>query len=179
MTQPDIHCRYYDKSLPALPAAPVPGALGERLLTDVSAAAWNAWVRTERIFLATFDIDATAAGYERRRMRAIELFFYGPAEGVRMVACVKFGKSLPGLQRPPFPGVLGQRIYDSVSQRAWGLWPEQERILINHYGMSLVDPQAQAMLLKAMDEFFFGEGAALPEGWTPQAAAPAKGGPRK
>ncbi|MFM2032948.1 MAG: hypothetical protein RLZZ297_1713 [Chloroflexota bacterium] len=174
-----ILCAYYDRSLPALTEAPIPGALGERLLATISAPAWDAWQRTERIFVAQFDIDATQATYERRRLRAIELFFYGPPEGVRVVACVKFGKSLPGLVRPPFPGALGQRIYDSVSARAWALWPEQERILINHYGMSLVDPQAQAMLLKAMDEFFFGEGAALPEGWTPQAAAPAKGGPRK
>jgi Fe-S cluster biosynthesis and repair protein YggX len=45
--------------------------------------------------------------------------------------------------------------------------------------MSLVDPQTQGILLKAMDEFFFGDGAALPDGWTPQTAAPSKGGPRK
>jgi Fe-S cluster biosynthesis and repair protein YggX len=48
------------------------------------------------------------------------------------------------------------------------MWPEQERILINHYGLSLVDPQAQKVLMQAMDTFFFGEGAQLPPEWTPE-----------
>jgi Fe-S cluster biosynthesis and repair protein YggX len=46
--------------------------------------------------------------------------------------------------------------------------------------MSLVDPQSQKVLLQSMEEFFFGEGAQLPDGWAPpQQAAPSKGGPRK
>ncbi|MFM2310341.1 MAG: hypothetical protein RLY87_2463 [Chloroflexota bacterium] len=174
-----IHCQYYDRMLPALEEPPVPGALGERIVAEISALGWRAWVRTERIFLAQFDLDPTTAVYERRRIAAIQQFFFGPADGPRMVECVKFKRLLPGLAKPPFPGSFGMRVYEHVSQRGWALWPEQERILINHYSMSLVDPQAQGMLLNAMEEFFFGEGAALPEGWTPQAVAPSKGGPRK
>lgn len=179
MSTPLIHCTYFDRMLPALSDAPVPGDLGERILTTISALGWNAWVRSERIFIAQFDIDPTMAQYERRRMAAIQMFFFGPPEGPRMVSCVKYKRILPGLAKPPFPGVLGTKIYETVSARGWALWPEQERILINHYSMSLVDPQSQGVLLKAMDDFFFGEGAATPEGWTPQAAAPSKGGPRK
>ena len=116
----------------------------------------------------------------RRRATAVQEFFFGPPPGERMVVCSKFGRELPGLANLPFPGALGQRIYANVSQRAWAMWPEQERILINHYGMSLVDPQSQKVLLQSMEEFFFGEGAQLPEGWAPpQQAAPSKGGPRK
>lgn len=96
----------------------------------------------------------------------------------RMVQCVKFGKELPGLERPPFAGELGQRIYENVSQQAWALWPQQATLMINHYGLSMADPRAQEMLMQAMEEFFFGEGQQLPEGWTPQ-RAPAKGGPRR
>jgi Fe-S cluster biosynthesis and repair protein YggX len=96
-----------------------------------------------------------------------------------MVQCVKFGKQLPGLDNPPFPGPLGERIYENVSRQAWALWPQQATLLINHYGLSMADPQAQQILMQAMDEFFFGEGQQLPEGWTPQTAAPAKGGPRR
>ncbi len=179
MSTPLIQCTYYDRMLPALAQAPLPGELGERILTCVSALGWQAWVRTERIFIAQFDLDAMSPQYDRRRAAAIVQFFFGPADGPRMVDCVKYKRQLPGLTKPPFPGILGQKVYEHVSQRGWALWPEQERILINHYSMSLVDPQTQGVLLNAMDEFFFGDGAALPEGWTPQSAAPSKGGPRK
>lgn len=98
----------------------------------------------------------------------------------RMVNCAKLGRELPGLERPPFPGPLGQRIYDEISQQAWQLWPAQATLIINHYGLSLGDPNAQQILMQQMEEFFFGADAKMPEGWTPQQAArPAKGAPRR
>jgi Fe-S cluster biosynthesis and repair protein YggX len=98
----------------------------------------------------------------------------------RMVQCVKLGRELPGLARLPFPGPLGQRIYDQVSQQAWGLWPAQATLILNHYGLSMGDPNAQQILMQQMEEFFFGENAAVPEGWAPPSARPAKGGaPRR
>ena len=86
----------------------------------------------------------------------------------RMVQCVKLGRELPGLDAPPFPGRLGERIYDEVSQQAWNMWPQQSTLVINHYGLNLADPQAQKLLMQQMEEFFFGEGAALPPGFVPQ-----------
>lgn len=76
----------------------------------------------------------------------------------RIVQCVKLGEALPGLERPPFPGALGQRIYEQISQQAWQLWPGQASLLINHYGLSLGDPNAQKVLMQQMEIFFFGEG---------------------
>jgi len=96
----------------------------------------------------------------------------------RMVQCVKLGRELPGLEKPPFPGELGQRIYEHVSQQAWSMWPAQATIIINHYGLSLADPSAQQILLQQMEEFFFGENAQMPEGWSPQGQA-TKGAPRR
>ena len=97
----------------------------------------------------------------------------------RMVHCVKFGRELPGLAAPPFPGPLGERIFREVSQQAWNLWPAQATLIINHYGLNLADPQAQQMLMQAMEDFFFGDNAQLPDGWSPP-ARPAKGGaPRR
>lgn len=95
----------------------------------------------------------------------------------RMVNCVKLGRELPGLDRPPYSGELGQRIYDNISRQAWEMWMQQSIILINHYGLSLADPQAQEFLKQQMQEFFFGAEAAMPEGWTP--AQPTKGAPRR
>jgi Fe-S cluster biosynthesis and repair protein YggX len=96
----------------------------------------------------------------------------------RMVNCVKFGRELPGLDAPPFPGELGLKIYENVSRQAWELWPAQATIVINHYNLSLADPRAQEILLRQMEEFFFGENQQIPEGWTAPAAR-TKGGPRR
>ncbi len=93
----------------------------------------------------------------------------------RMVQCVKLGRLLPGLAAPPSKDELGQRIFENISQEAWNMWLQQATILINHYGLNTVDPDAVAFLKAQMEEFFFSEGAAMPEGWTPQ-STPAKGG---
>lgn len=97
----------------------------------------------------------------------------------RIVQCVKLGRELPGLDEPPFPGPLGERIYEHVSRQAWRLWPNQETILINHYGLNLVDPKAQQFLMEQMEEFYFGENAPMPEGWSPPVANRKGGAPRK
>jgi Fe-S cluster biosynthesis and repair protein YggX len=96
----------------------------------------------------------------------------------RMVNCVKLGRELPGLDAPPYPGELGQRIFEHVSKAAWEMWTEQSILIINHYGLSLADPQAQKLLMAQAEEFFFGEGAQMPEGWTP-AGRSGKGGTQR
>jgi Fe-S cluster biosynthesis and repair protein YggX len=93
----------------------------------------------------------------------------------RIVHCVKIGRDLPGLDEPPVTGELGQRIYENVSAQAWELWKEQRVILINHYGLTLYDPNHQQFLREQLEEFFFGEGSELPEGWTPPDAGGGKG----
>ena len=96
----------------------------------------------------------------------------------RMVQCVKLGRELPGLDKAPVLGELGERIYEQVSAQAWEMWMQQSIILINHYGLSFADPQATAFMRAQMEEFFFGTDAPMPEGWTPE-GQPAKGAPRK
>lgn len=100
-----------------------------------------------------------------------------------IVNCAKLGRDLPGLEKPPFKSELGQRIFENISQQAWEMWMQQSIILINHYGLSLGDPQAHEFLMQQMEEFFFGEEARMPEGWTPEGqpgkGQPAKGAPRK
>lgn len=93
----------------------------------------------------------------------------------RMVQCVKLGHELPGLERQPVPGELGKRIYENVSQQAWEMWQDHSRLLINHYGLNLADPDARDLLRQEMEKFFFGDDARVPEGWVPEGAAGAKG----
>ena len=88
----------------------------------------------------------------------------------RMVMCVKLGRELPGLEKPPFPGELGQRIYEHVSQQAWDMWPAQSTLIIHHSGLNMGDPEARKVLREQMEEFFFGEQPKMPEGWTPEEA---------
>jgi Fe-S cluster biosynthesis and repair protein YggX len=96
---------------------------------------------------------------------------------IRMVNCVKLGRELPGLPRPPFPGALGKRIFENISQQAWDLWQGQSTLLINHYGLNMADKRAQQFLMEQMEDFFFGPGAQMPEGWVPEGqGAAGKGG---
>lgn len=94
----------------------------------------------------------------------------------RMVKCVKLGRELPGLEKRVYPGELGQRIFDNVSQEAWNMWLEHQVLLINHNGLVLADPSHRQFLEQQMEEFFFGVGAQMPEGWTPEGTPGAKGG---
>jgi Fe-S cluster biosynthesis and repair protein YggX len=83
----------------------------------------------------------------------------------RKVFCVKLQKELPGLDETPFDNPLGQRIYDHVSKEAWRMWVEQMKMIMNEYRLNLGTPEAQEFLLKQMEEYFFGEGAAHPPGY--------------
>lgn len=95
---------------------------------------------------------------------------------ITVVQCAKLEEELPALERPPFPGPLGQRIYEEISKLAWNLWQEQATLLINHYGLNMADPQAQDFLFEQMEQFFFGGGG----GPQISGAPAAKGGaPRK
>ncbi|MGC4191741.1 MAG: oxidative damage protection protein [Thermomicrobiales bacterium] len=85
----------------------------------------------------------------------------------RMVECVKLGRTLPGLEKPPFPGELGQKIYEHVSAEGYALWLPQMTTLINHYGLNPADPETRQVLRGAMNDFFFGEGAYQTENLTP------------
>jgi Fe-S cluster biosynthesis and repair protein YggX len=86
----------------------------------------------------------------------------------RMVLCALFKKEMPGLDEIPFEGhPLGQRIYDNVSKEAWKIWVERMKMIMNEYRLNLGTKEAQEFLIKQMEEFFFGEGAAPPPDYQP------------
>jgi Fe-S cluster biosynthesis and repair protein YggX len=85
----------------------------------------------------------------------------------RTVKCVLLGEELPGLERPPYPGELGQRIYAQVSQQAWQQWLRHQTMLINEYRLSVIDPKSRKFLEGEMEKFLFGGGASKPEGYMP------------
>lgn len=85
----------------------------------------------------------------------------------RMVKCIKLGVEAEGLDRLPYPGELGQRIFVNVSKSAWQQWLRQQTMLINEYRLTPFEPKARQFLEQQMEQFFFGEGTAPPEGYVP------------
>ncbi len=83
----------------------------------------------------------------------------------RTVQCVLLGIESEGLDRPPYPGDLGQRIFDSVSKVAWQRWLGHQTMLINENRLTPIEPKAREFLEREMDKFFFGEGSERPDGY--------------
>jgi Fe-S cluster biosynthesis and repair protein YggX len=85
----------------------------------------------------------------------------------RMVQCVMLKREAPGLDRPPYPGELGKRIFENVSKEAWQRWVAHQVMLINEYRLTPVDPKARKFLETEMEKFFFGAGSQAPDQFTP------------
>jgi Fe-S cluster biosynthesis and repair protein YggX len=86
----------------------------------------------------------------------------------RTVHCVKLDKDLDGLDKPPFRGELGQRIFDTVSAQAWRGWLEHSKMLINEYRLDLVSEAGQRIWMTELENYFFGAGSAAPPDYKPE-----------
>jgi Fe-S cluster biosynthesis and repair protein YggX len=85
----------------------------------------------------------------------------------RIVKCALLGVDAEGLDRPPYPGELGQRIYENVSKEAWQRWHRHQTMLINEYRLSPIEPKARKFLVAEMEKFFFGGGSEAPQEYVP------------
>ena len=83
----------------------------------------------------------------------------------RLVFCVKLKRELPGLDAPPWPGALGQRIYEHISAEAWEMWEERMKMILNEYRLLPFQKEAQTLIATQMEEFLFGDEAAPPPGF--------------
>ena len=80
----------------------------------------------------------------------------------RMVHCAKSGQEAEGLDYVPYPGELGQRIYDRISKQSWQEWVGHQTMLINEYRLTPIDPKARKFLEEEMEKFLFGGGSDRP-----------------
>lgn len=87
----------------------------------------------------------------------------------RTVNCIKLGREAEGLDFPPYPGALGQRIFENVSKEAWHQWVKYQTMLINENRLNLMDARARKYLAEQMEKHFFGGGAETPAGYVPPA----------
>ena len=80
----------------------------------------------------------------------------------RKVKCVLLGTEADGLDYVPYPGPLGQRIFENVSKPAWQQWLAHQTMLINEYRLSPIEPKNRKFLEAEMEKFFFAGGSAKP-----------------
>jgi Fe-S cluster biosynthesis and repair protein YggX len=85
----------------------------------------------------------------------------------RQVNCVLLKAEAEGMDYAPYPGELGQRIYDNVSKAAWQKWLAHQTILINEYRLTPFEKEARKFLEGEMEKFFFGEGSEAPDAFVP------------
>jgi Fe-S cluster biosynthesis and repair protein YggX len=95
----------------------------------------------------------------------------------KTVNCVVLKQEADALESSPYPGDLGQRILENVSQEGWSRWLERLVTIINENGLNTSDPKALKVIEENMLGFLFEEGDAghLPAGFhTEGGGSPAK-----
>ncbi len=84
----------------------------------------------------------------------------------KQVFCIKLNQESEGMKAPPFPGELGLKIFNQVSQAAWNMWTAHQTMLINEYRLNLADPKSREFLMNELQNYFFGNGSEKPQGFT-------------
>ena len=85
----------------------------------------------------------------------------------KTVHCIKLDKDAEGLDFAPYPGELGQRIFERVCKEAWQQWLALQTMLINEQHLSPMNPEHRKYLEEQMENHFFGEGSDQPAGYVP------------
>jgi Fe-S cluster biosynthesis and repair protein YggX len=81
---------------------------------------------------------------------------------------MKLRKEAEGLEQPPYPGELGQKIFENISKEAWQMWLGQQTMLINEYRLSMIDPKAREFLKQEMEKYLFEDSNVAPPDFTPE-----------
>lgn len=83
----------------------------------------------------------------------------------RKVQCLALGEELDALAFQPYPGELGKKIFENISQQAWQKWLAHQTMLINEHRLSPINPEHRKYLEGEMEQYFFGDGSDRPEGY--------------
>ena len=86
---------------------------------------------------------------------------------MRMVMCKVLKTEAEGLDAPPYPGEIGERIYENISKQGWMEWLNRLTTIINENGLSTADPANLEIIEQHMIGFLFDEGemGQLPAGF--------------
>jgi Fe-S cluster biosynthesis and repair protein YggX len=77
------------------------------------------------------------------------------------IKCARCGQKRAALGYAPYPNELGQKLGAEVCQQCWREWLQKQQMIINHYGLNLMDPDAQNFLLDNAKGFFYAGGQDL------------------
>jgi Fe-S cluster biosynthesis and repair protein YggX len=77
----------------------------------------------------------------------------------RRVFCQKLKLEAEGLDKPPYPGAVGLKIFENISKQAWKMWLDRQTMFINEYRLNMIDPKARQFLLAEMEKFLFSDDA--------------------
>ncbi|MDX1900877.1 MAG: oxidative damage protection protein [Gammaproteobacteria bacterium] len=84
----------------------------------------------------------------------------------RQIHCKKLNAQAEALDRAPWPGALGEKIFNEISKPAWAMWLNHQTMLINEYRLNLSDPKSRTFLATEMEKFLWGDGSEKPAGFT-------------
>jgi Fe-S cluster biosynthesis and repair protein YggX len=89
---------------------------------------------------------------------------------MRTVHCTVLNREAEGLEKPPYPGELGERIFENVSVEGWNQWLERLVLIINENRLSTADPESVNLIEQHMLGFLFQEGdlGSAPSGFAPR-----------
>ncbi len=83
----------------------------------------------------------------------------------KKVHCQLLDQELDALTFQTYPGDLGKRIFENISQQAWQQWLALQTMLINENRLSPMNPEHRDYLEAEMEKYFFGEGSEKPQGY--------------
>jgi Fe-S cluster biosynthesis and repair protein YggX len=72
----------------------------------------------------------------------------------RMVYCLRYKAELPGLEKAPIKGEVGEKILQNVSRKAWEEWRNDLQMkVLNEYRLNMADPKDYQFLIDQMLTF--------------------------
>ena len=87
----------------------------------------------------------------------------------RMIFCTRLQKEAEGLRFQLYPGELGKRIFDHISQQAWSEWQQKQTMLLNEKKLNMMDEKDRLYLEQEMVKYLFEGEDIIIDGYTPKA----------
>jgi Fe-S cluster biosynthesis and repair protein YggX len=76
----------------------------------------------------------------------------------KKIKCAVLKTEADALESAPYPGEIGQRIVESVSDAGWKKWLEHLTMVINENGLNTADTRSLEFIEEHMMGFLFEEG---------------------
>ncbi|WP_343128164.1 A/G-specific adenine glycosylase [Buchnera aphidicola (Takecallis taiwana)] len=74
---------------------------------------------------------------------------------MKLIFCQYFQKVLEGFENQFYPGLIGQKIFQNISKKAWNLWMKEQTKFINENNLNMLHPSHNKKVEKYMMHFLF------------------------